>query len=213
MGTRLASRAVLLSLSLAPLAAGATVIVQPSLERMSARAEVIAHAVVEAQHVTLGEDGARIVTLSRVRVLAPVKGTKAGERLVIYQVGGHHGDRVLVVHGASRFQVGEEVVLFGERFLAANTVRFLQKARGADVPRETLHPSGGFVVPYGIGLGKFVVDRRGAVPMAIEDLGDVAVAVRGKQGTVIRAAAARTEQPLDVFLSEVRRLASGGKPR
>jgi hypothetical protein len=193
--------------------ASATVVVQPSLDRLATRAEVIVHAVVEEQSVTAGEVGGRVLTLSRLKVLDGLKGAKAGETLTLYQVGGRQGNRVARVIGANGFGIGEEVVIFGARFLAQDTVKFLQGARRGGVPWATLHPTGGFIVTYGIGLGKFAVDRTGPVPMAIEELGDVAVLVPTSKGLLVPGPWARREQPLDVFLDEVRALVSrGGQP-
>ena len=193
--------------------ASATVVVQPSLERMASRAQVIVRAVVEDQSVTTGEARGRVLTLSRLKVLEGLKGAKTGETLTLYQVGGRQGKRVAQVIGASGFRVGEEVVLFGAKFLAQDTVKFLQGARQGGSPWATLHPTGGYVVTYGIGLGKFTVDRTGSVPMAREELGDVAVLVPSGKGSLVPGPLVSREQPLDVFLDEVRALVSrGGKP-
>jgi len=59
---------------LIPQVASATVVIQPSLEDMTAKSQVIIHAVVEDQTVTQGQDGKRILTLSRLRVTEAVKG-------------------------------------------------------------------------------------------------------------------------------------------
>jgi hypothetical protein len=193
--------------------AGATLVVQPSLERMATRADVIVHAVVEEQSVTTGEVAGRVLTLTRLKVLMGLKGARTGETLTLYQVGGRQGDRVVRVIGANTFRVGEEIVLFGARFLAQDTVKFLHGARRGGVPWATLHPAGGFIVTYGIGLGKFAIDRSGPVPMAREDLGDVAVLLSTGKGGLVPGPLVRREQPLDIFLDEVRALVSqGGQP-
>lgn len=183
--------------------AGATVVVQPSLERMTARAELVAHVRVEHQRFAQGEEG-RPLTLTRLRVLDAVKGVRNGQSVTLYQVGGKAGERTGGILGSSHFRVGEEVVLFGARFLATNTVKFLQAARRGQVPLATLYPSGGFVVPYGIGLGKFTVDRSGAVPVAVEELGDVSALVPGPKGRLVPGRLVQRVQPLEVLLDELR---------
>lgn len=204
-----ANALVLGSAALVPHPAGATVVIQPSLESMTQKSQVVVHAVVEEQTVTLAEESKRILTLTRLRVKEGVKGgAKQGDTITIYQVGGTWQGRVARVIGMSDFKVGEEVILFGATFLATDTVKFLQDHRAAEVPAATLHPTAGWVVTYGVGLGKYRVDRSGQTPMAIEELGDVATMRRVGNDSVITAPAARTQQPLGVFLEEVRRLSA-----
>lgn len=187
--------------------AQATVVVQPSLEQMTARSGVVIHAVVEEQTQTTGED-ARLLTLTRLRVLpgGAVKGAKDGDTFTLYQVGGRDGNRVVEVVGMNHFAKGEEVVLFASAFLAGDTVKFLQEQRKGSVPAATLHPAGGWVVTFGIGLGKYAVTRTGSGAMAVEELGDVTVARRdGARGPMLLDHPVHfVRQPLDVFLDEVR---------
>ncbi|MEW5851364.1 MAG: hypothetical protein AB2A00_21425 [Myxococcota bacterium] len=204
-----AAAAVLLLL---PAVARSTVVIQPSLEEMTQKSNVIIHAVVEEQTVTRGEEGKRILTLSRLRVTEGLKGAKTGDTITLYQVGGSEGGRVARVVGMNDFKVGEEVILFAATFIATDTIRFLQENRKAEVPAATLHPSGGWVVTYGIGLGKFAVvpGPNGSGPMAVEEVGDVAVA-RQVQGRVMAGTPVVNRQPLDAFKAEVRRMASTGR--
>ncbi len=189
--------------------ARATVVVQPSLEQMTHKSQVIIHAVVEDQSVTLGEGG-RILTLSRLRVKDGVKGVaKANDTVTLYQVGGTKDGRTMSIPGVNTFTVGEEVIVFGDVFLAQDTVTFLQTERKAEVPAATLNPSAGWLVTFGIGLGKYVVARDGQTPMAVEQVGDVATAVQGPNGLVIGGRVVRTQQPLGAFLPEVRRMVRG----
>jgi hypothetical protein len=190
----------------------ATTVIQPSLERMSQRADVIVHAVVEDQTVTPSADGKRILTLSRLRVMDAIKGAKPGDTLTLYQVGGRLGQKVMNVVGVSSFKVGEEVVLFAETFVAHEAIKAIQTSRVGQVPAETLHPSGTWVVQYAVGIGKFAVRRDTPnVPMATEELGDVASVARVGNQTVM-VPLVSTHQPLDVFKSEVRRMAVGSAP-
>jgi len=189
--------------------AWATVVIQPSLEEMTARSSVIIHAVVEDQSVTYGEGNKRIVTLSRLRVTEGIKGAKTGDAVTLYQVGGEKDGKHMRIVGVNDFSVGEEVVLFGATFVATDTIRFLQAERKADVPAATLNPNGGWMVTYGVGLGKFQVKRDGTSVNAVEQLGDVVGAPPQGQKMVDPMAGARlssTTQPLNVFLEEVRRM-------
>lgn len=187
--------------------ARATVVIQPSLEQMTEKSDVIVHAVVEDQTVTLGEGG-RILTLSRLRIKDGLKGAvKANDTVTLYQVGGTLEGRTMAIPGVNAFTVGEEVILFGDVFLAQDTVEFLRTERKDVVPAATLHPSAGWLVTFGIGLGKYAVTRDGKVPMAVEQVGDVATAVPAPGGMKVGGQPVRTQQPLSVFVAEVRRLA------
>lgn len=187
--------------------ARATVVIQPSLEQMTEKSDVIVHAVVEDQTVTLGEGG-RILTLSRLRIKDGLKGAvKANDTVTLYQVGGTLEGRTMAIPGVNAFTVGEEVILFGDVFLAQDTVEFLRTERKEVVPAATLHPSAGWLVTFGIGLGKYAVTRDGKVPMAVEQVGDVATAVPAPGGMKVGGQPVRTQQPLSVFVAEVRRLA------
>jgi hypothetical protein len=195
---------------LTPGTAGATVVIQPSLAEMTARSGVVVRGLVEEVTVTTGESDKRVLTLTRIRVLEAVKGPKAGDTVTLYQVGGQLGNFVSRMVGMSPFSRGEEVVLFGATFLAQDTVKFLQDNRKGSVPDATLRPSGGWMVMYGIGVGKFLVERDNALPlpMVIEQMGDVEVAHQRAEGLVFADQAVRTRQPLPVFMQEVRRLAA-----
>lgn len=188
--------------------ASATVVLQPSLSEMTARSNLVLHAAVEDQAVTL--DGAgRVITLTRLRVHEGLKGATAGDTVTLYQVGGRKAGHVARIAGMNEFRAGEEVVVFGARFLADNAVKFLQANRGGAASAATLHPTAGYMVVHGIGLGKFRVERpAGGVAMVAEELGDVAVARRTGNATQVVPAVFATRQPLDVFLDEVRRLAA-----
>lgn len=195
-----------------PRDAGATVVIQPSLEDMTRKSGIIVRATVEEQTVTLGEEGKRILTLTRFKVTESLKGTaKAGDTVTLYQVGGTYGGKVARIIGMSEFTAGEEVVLFGSTFLATDTVRYLQDNRKAEVPAATLNPTGGWMVQFGIGLGKFQVTPGAHGPMASEQLGDVATVTRVGDRSVIGSPVTRVQQPLPVFLSEVRRMVAEGR--
>lgn len=202
------------AVALGATAALATVVVQPSLEQMTARSGVIVHGVVTDQVVVQGEEG-RILTLSSIRVTEGLKGAKANDTVTLYQVGGELDGHVARIAGVSAFAKGEEVILFGDTFLATDTVRFLQLERKNQIPAAMLHPSGPWLVPYGIGLGKFRVDRSNETlgAQASEELGDVAVATPGPRGMVLGGRVVRTQQPLNVMLDELRRLVAEGGTR
>lgn len=133
--------------------ASATVVVVHPLDEMAHRADVIVHAVVRGQEV-VREDN-RIITLTQIEVLEGLKGAKAGAVETIFQVGGKLDGEVVRVVGNSSFAVGEEMVYFAMRH-------------------------GDRLVSYGVGLGKFAVDRSTGAVSAREEFGDV-VAVDPKQ--------------------------------
>ena len=78
-----------------------------------------------------------LATLIELEVVESFKGKhEPGAAITLLQMGGTLGDLVQVIPGTSRFQSGEEVVLF----LSAFQERFVQ---------------------VGIGLGRFLVKRSG----------------------------------------------------
>ncbi len=145
-GTLLAASLFAAALPLASTEASATVVVIHPLDEMAHRADVIVHAVVRDQEVKR-EDG-RIITLTQIEVLEGIKGAKAGDIQTIFQVGGKLDGEVVTVVGNSRFTVGEEMVYF------------------AMSHRDRL-------VSYGVGVGKFVVDRNSGAVTIREEFGDV----------------------------------------
>lgn len=85
-------------------------------------------------------DHQRIVTDNEILVSETLKGNQVGKTVVAMQPGGVVGDVGQLVHGAAKFSLGDEVVVFLEK-------------RGDRA----------FVV--GLAQGRFVVDRSGPEPM------------------------------------------------
>lgn len=181
---RMCCGALVLSPFLALAPAHATVVLRASLEDMSARSDVIVHARV-AEQTVVREPEVGLVTLTELEVIDGLKGAKAGDILTVYQVGGSLDGQHAWISGAHRHRVGEEMVFFAMRH-------------------------GERVVGYGVGLGKYLVDREGRVPGVREDLGDVLLLTKGENGELKADTAAPDQHPsLDVFKEYVRRSALG----
>lgn len=186
MSTQSLVRLLIVGGALCALPSLATVVVLHSLEEMSQRSEVIVHARVAEQRV-LRQADVGIVTLTDIEVLDGIKGAKDGDVLTIYQVGGSLDGDNAWISGAHRHRVGDEMVFFAVRH-------------------------GERIVSYGVGLGRFVVERDGTVPntppSVREDLGGVAVMQKGEDGRLrFTSPEPRTEASLDAFKERVRRAA------
>jgi hypothetical protein len=141
--------------TLGALPASATVVVLHSIEKMTQNADVIVHARVGDSRVT--REQGRTVTLTEIEVLDGYKGAKPGDVLTIYQVGGvWEGQRTEVI-GAYAWTAGEEIVLFA------------------------VNHTGGRIVTYGVGVGRYHVERDGVGVEVVPSYGDVAV-MRQAQG-------------------------------
>lgn len=176
----LLAQAFLLGAALYALPSAATVVVMHSLEEMTQRSEVIVHARVADQRVERREQ-LGIITLTDIEVIDGIKGAEKGDVLTIYQVGGSLDGEHAWIAGAHKHRIGEEMVLFAVRH-------------------------GSQIVSYGVGLGKFVVDREGKLPSVIEDIGDIAVMERGPNGELrYTTPEPRNSPSLDAFKEHIRR--------
>lgn len=158
--------------------ASATVVVLHSIDKMTSNADIIVHARVGDSRV-VREDG-RTVTLTELEVLDGYKGAKQGDVVTVYQVGGvFEGQRTEVI-GAYAWTFGEEIVLFG------------------------VNHTGGRVVTYGVGVGRFKVERDGTGVEVLPDYGDVAV-MRHAQGggNTMGPPPAATARPLSALKGDV----------
>jgi hypothetical protein len=140
----------------AALPAQATVVVFQDMATMAKKSDVIAHVVVRDQKVEEEASG-RLITLTTLEVLESFKGTKTGEVLTLFQVGGELGGRRQWISGAHTYAMHEQMVLFG----------VVHKGR---------------VLSYGIGLGKFKVEGEGESAIIREDITDVVAARPGPSG-------------------------------
>lgn len=182
------TRLLLIGGALCAFPSSATIVVLHSLEEMSQRSEVIVHARVADQRVVRQAD-VGIVTLTDIEVIDGIKGAKAGDVLTIYQVGGSlEGDNAWI-SGAHRHRIGDEMVLFAVRH-------------------------GERIVSYGVGVGRFLVERDGTVPSTApnampsvrEDLGAVAIMEKDANGQLrYTSPEPRTASSLDAFKEQVRR--------
>ena len=162
--------------------AQSTVVVMHSLEEMTRRSEIVVEARVADQRV-VEEDG-RIITLTDIEVIDGLKGAKPGDIMTIYQVGGTLNGTRMWIEGAHRYEIGEQMVLFGVRH-------------------------GERVVSYGVGLGKFRIVYDGGFQTVVEDLNGVVVMKPGTQGNAeFQAPAPRNFPSLAKFKTEVRQWVS-----
>ena len=141
----------------------ATVVVVPTLEEMAVASEVIAEVIVGDARV-LQEAPGRVVTYTTFNVVDGWKGTKSGDRLEVFQLGGNLDGKSSWIVGAHRFVKGERLVFFGMR----------SKTRQA-------------VIPYGIGFGLFAVSEDLTGKKVVEVVGDVVALARDKDGKPVSA--------------------------
>ncbi len=100
--------------------AGATVVAPLDLAGLTDHAETIVVGRVEAQSARWTSDKSAIYTAVSERVAQPLKGgARAGDLVTLRREGGEVGGMGMLVSGAARFSVGEEVVVFLERRGAA----------------------------------------------------------------------------------------------
>ena len=160
----------------------ATQVVPISLKDISARSEVVVHGVVTDQEVRWSDDKARILTLTTLRVLETLKGGTLGPEVVIYQVGGALDGVVFRIPGAVKLQKGEEIVFFGT-------------------------PYKDMLVSFGMGLGKYKVDRALGKVLVRPEFGDVAFVKKDSRGQLQNAPA---PAPKGVTLSALKRVVRYG---
>lgn len=171
-----------------PQAAQATVVKAMTLEEKTAASPLVVHAVVERVESEWEVEGARARTLITVRVLEALKGDAAPEqRLILRQGGGHIGDFHQTAPGMSKFEEGEECVLF-------------------------LEPLGAMLVEIGIGIGKYgIEDRSGEKWVTFAPNVAAFRVVQGERGHVEHIPPMQPEQ-LRPFLKRVRSYAKNIPP-
>ena len=142
-----------------PSAAEATVVMKLNRAEMTRMSEVVVRARVGG--VTVREEApGRLNTLIELETIERFKGA-AEALIVVQQVGGVLGDWHQTIAGQNTYRVGEELVLFLDRL-----------------------PSGRYVT-VGIGIGRFVVERRAdGTVVANEDLGHVTFAAAAADGVI-----------------------------
>ena len=126
--------------------AEATVAVPVDRAQQVGLSDLIVRATVTARSSMWNADHSQIVTLTRLRVTAWVKGAGTSE-LVLRQLGGTVGDTVMQVSGDAHFTVGQDAVLFLRRgdgvvFLTAmaQSAYYVQgRADGTPMVHRDLH--------------------------------------------------------------------------
>ncbi len=158
--------------------AQATVVVMHDLDQMTQRADVIVHARVFETH-TVKEDG-RIITLTTVEVIDGLKGARTGDILTIAHLGGEYQGERLVIVGNHKFEADEEMVFFG------------------------VNHTNNRVIAYGVGVGKFSVERDADGTKVVEQLGDIVAAEKSPDGRVnINRPRARRYESVDAFKQRI----------
>ena len=148
----LLSAGAVCALSLASVAY-ATVVVPVSVDEMSREAAAVVRAKVVSQQSAWDDAHRRIHTYTELQVLERIQGEVEGT-VVIRTLGGSGGDVGMKVSGTTRFDVGEEVVVF--------------------LSQDRLQ-SGQFNV-IGMSQGKYRVDRSVEPAMAVPDAHGLAYA-------------------------------------
>lgn len=144
----------------------ASTVVRLSPEEMARRASHVLHGNVVAIDAAFTADGQQILTYVTLEVMESLKGPTSAFCTFAF-LGGRVGDAAMVVVGAPRFAVGEEVV-----------VDLVKMAPQRALPVET------DLWLVGLGQGKWSVqrDRRGQTPIATVALGK---AYRSRPGETI----------------------------
>lgn len=128
------------------------------LNTMAKRSDIVIHGYVGDQSV-VNDDMGRLITLTDIEVIDGFYGAKTGEIITMYQVGGSKNGVIMPMLGGQRYQLGQEVVVFGLKL--DNTY-----------------------VSYGAGQGKLDVIVDGVHETVVEDLGDVSAMTRDGNGAV-----------------------------
>jgi len=152
---RIASVVLALLLFVSP--ALATIVQAMSMRDLVRASSLIVIGQVEGQQARYDEQG-RIVTDVTLRVEECFHGAVArSSRITIERLGGAVGDIGMHVEGEPRFENGERLVLFGQRFVTPRgpVVRPVGMAQGV-LPME-----GEMVLPNGEGLGLVTRDASG----------------------------------------------------
>lgn len=184
-------RLLLPLLALAPLGALASVVVQLSIEELTAQAPLVVRGRVHQSVADWDQEHAKIWTWTEVVVSETLKGG-ATSTVLVKQPGGVVGEFGQDVAGVARFSPGEEVVLFLE-----------------PAPDER-----GAWIPTSLTASKVSLVERLGVKVARRDLHGITFARPGQKGVVRPVDELETLGLADRFLSRVRAAAAvkgGGK--
>lgn len=97
------------------LPAGATSVIGVDLDQLTRQSDVVVHGTVKGKESRWSGDGRRILTDVQIEVRESFKGSPA-RTVTVQQPGGVVGDIGQRVDGLATFDVGEEVVVFLERW-------------------------------------------------------------------------------------------------
>lgn len=148
----------------------ATIVRIDDISKMAENSDVVAHIVVGEQIERFDAFG-RLGVYSSVEVIQGIKGLKTGQVTTVFQGSG--------VMGQSRFERGEELVLFGMKY-----------------DDDT-------IVTYGVGLGKFKVFRDRRDTKVVEDFHDVLTLAPGPKGLRFTRPIPRKYPSLTTFVSSI----------
>ena len=137
---------VILGAILSAVSAQATIVVARSVEQLAADAVMVVRARVNSQWSAWTPNHRRIDSFTELEVVDTWAG-KAPEAIVVRTIGGRMGGVGMRISGTTRFEPGEDVVLFLSKDLAE---------------------AGGYRV-LGLSQGKFKVEQQGTQLMAIPD--------------------------------------------
>lgn len=150
---------ILLTLLFMGQSSRATIVKLSDLSTMAKKSDIVVHGIVGEQVVATDELD-RLVTLSQIEVIDGLYGAKTGDVVTFYQVGGEKDGRVMPLLGGQKYNVGQEVILFG---LELNNA----------------------FVSFGAGQGKLDIIKDKNGDLVIEDLGDV-MAIGAKNSPIFR---------------------------
>lgn len=178
------------ALSAFSLVASATVLEEVSLEDMALRSDAIVHGVVvqSGARLVMDDEGAEPHTLTTIRVFESLKGD-LGSTVIVRERGGETQGRGMWIAGTPRYAVGEEVVVFLERWTTRpNSLR-----------------------TFGMIQGKFRVRHAIGGPASVErDLESVGFAQWADDGTMsVEHLEAGPAASLDTFLGFVEGIVAG----
>lgn len=165
--------------------ASATVVESLSLYEKTQVAPLVVHARVARIEPVLADHGGAIETRVTFVVLEALKGrADPGQRVIVRQSGGTIGDFEHVVPGVSRWEPGEEAIMF-------------------------LEPLGSMLVEIGIGIGKYGVEVRGGDKWVTHNPNVALARIEDGKAMDIEHAQPMTPEPIALFKKRVRSYAKG----
>ena len=102
---------IFIGLAAVPKDAQATSLMDMTTEDMVDASDLVLRGTVSETWTEVGDHG-RIWTRAQVDVAEMYKGDEAIRTVVVDQLGGHHAGMTMHIEGATRFSVGEEIVIF-----------------------------------------------------------------------------------------------------